>query len=208
MDEKKEDRLPQGLPAQAQGVSRAGLWNADYKHGQYERQVYGDDTTVRRGVFFLNEPDIVTVEDWGCGYGGVKLYLAPHQQYIGIDGSHSKFADKMADLETYRSSADAIFMRHVLDHNPQWSKVLDNALASFTKRMVLILFTPYQETTRMLREYPGWGGTEHSMFDIGFRREDIVERFGSIWFRSEENIRTRTGYEVEHMFYLDKRVQR
>jgi hypothetical protein len=39
-------------------------------------------------------------------------------------------------------------MRHILEHNYEWARVLDNALASFTQRMALILFTPERETTQ------------------------------------------------------------
>lgn len=202
-DEKKP--VTEGLPEEAAKIPRANLWNSDYMKQGYTRQVYGDDTTIVLGMRFLNTPDIVTIEDWGCGYGGLKLYLAPHQEYTGIDGSCSRFADKIADLERYRSSADAVFLRHVLDHNPNWAKVLDNAVASFKKRMVLVLFTPYQEMTRVIREYPDWGGSGCSMFDIGFRREDITERLTDCDWSSQENIPTRTGYAVEHIFYLDRR---
>lgn len=194
----------EGLPTAATEVSRAGLWDSDYSKQGYQRQVYGDDTTVRKGAAFLNQPDIITVEDWGCGYGGVKLYLAAHQKYIGIDGSRSLFADKIADLEKYTSSADGIFLRHVLDHNPNWQTVLTNALSSFKKRMVLILFTPYQEETRVIREYPNWGGSGQSMWDIGFKRSDIIDFFSHLKWSSEENLQTKTGYSVEHIFYLER----
>jgi hypothetical protein len=194
----------EGMPEGATQISRSGLWDSDYSHGCYNRQVYGDDMSVRRGVAFLAVPEICTVEDWGCGYGGVKLYLAPHQRYIGVDGSSSKFADVIADLEYYRSNVDAIFMRHVLDHNPNWHLVLKNAVASFAKKMVLVLFTPFQETTRVLREYPAWGETVHSMWDIGFNRDDIVQGVESCSWSSEENLPSRTGYGVEHIFYLEK----
>lgn len=32
-------------------------------------------------------------------------------------------------------------MRHILEHNYEWARILDNALASFTQRMAPILFT-------------------------------------------------------------------
>ena len=201
-DENEKRETVDGLPAAARAVSRLGLWDSDYGHQNYGRQTYAEDTTVRKGAAFLNDPAIRTVEDWGCGYGGLKLYLPAWIQYVGIDGSQSKFADKIADLESYRSSVDAVFLRHVLEHNPNWHLVLENAVASFTRKMVLVLFTPFQPATRVLREYPGWGGTPHSMWDIGFRREDIISRFSGAQWSSEEGLRTQTGYGVEHIFYL------
>ena len=200
------DKKTDGLPQKAKETPREGLWNGYYQKASYQRQVYGDDTSVLKGCAFLNSPDIDTIEDWGCGYGGVKLYIAPHQQYVGVDGSQSLYADKHADLERYISSPDAIFMHHVLEHNPNWEKVLDNALLSFRKRMVLILFTPFQETTRVLREYPNWEGTGHSMWDIGFCRDDIVSCLQGLRYFSEEGLATRTGYGVEHIFYLERLI--
>lgn len=195
---------PIGVPSSAMRVSRTALWDSYYSGGNYQRQVYGDDTTVRKAAAFLNDPAVHIVEDWGCGYGGAKLYLAPHQQYIGVDGSRSRFADRIADLEHYKSTSDGVLLRHVLDHNPNWEAVLDNALCSFTRRMALIFFTPWQISTRVLREYPNWEGTGQSMWDIGFRRDDVLARLGSVRWSSEENLRTRTGYGVEHIFYLFK----
>jgi len=36
---------------------------------------------------------------------------------------------------------------NVLEHNFEEDRILDDALASFERRMVLILFTPQSETT-------------------------------------------------------------
>lgn len=209
MSEKKAPSNPttakvDGMPDAATQVSRVGLWNNYYLAGDYDRQTYGDDITFVKGAQFLDHPEIQTVEDWGCGYGGMRLYLNPRQTYVGIDGSQSKFADLVRDLEKYQSQADGIFMRGVIDHNPNWHLLLDNAVASFRKRMVLVLFTPYQETTRVIREYPNWGETGISMWDIGFKRSDIVDRFVRCQWTSEENIPSRTGYGVEHMFFLER----
>jgi len=44
-------------------------------------------------------------------------YIWPHQSYIGIDGSNTKYADKIEDLVLYKTKVDAIHMRHVLEHN-------------------------------------------------------------------------------------------
>jgi hypothetical protein len=184
--------------------SRKDLWNVFYSNYKGERQIYCDDSTVRKGAAFLNVPDVKVIEDWGCGYGGLKNYIGSTQKYIGIDGSASPFADEIVDLEEYTSKVDAIFMRHVLEHNPNWGKILKNVMASFEKRMVLILFTPFLEITRIINEYPYWGNTNISMVDIAFKKEDITQYFVGVNWSCEENLCTNTEYRIEHIFYLNK----
>lgn len=88
-------------------------------------------------------------------------------------------------------------MRHVLEHNPDWDIILDNALASFRKRFALVLFTPFSEETHPLDD----GG----LHDLSFRREDITDRFPSGCSYSEEHISpSDTQYGEEHVFYLEK----
>lgn len=190
------------IPSTIEG-SRAGLWNVVYRDGG-PRQMYSDDMTAGMGARFLNTPDVIDVEDWGCGWGAFKNHLAPHQRYTGIDGSETPYATRTADLEEYTSRVDGIFLRGVLEHNPGWERILENALGSFTKRMVLVLFTPFGDETRILREYPAWGGTSTTMIDISFRREDITRHFDGLVWSSEEDLKTPTQYGVEHFFYLSK----
>ncbi|NJN39859.1 MAG: class I SAM-dependent methyltransferase [Gammaproteobacteria bacterium] len=144
------------------------------------------------------------MEDWGCGLGGFKHCIDERQRYAGVDGSQSPYADLIVDLERYASSADAIHMRHVLEHNPGWPRILASALESFRKRMVLTLFTPFQNPTQVIARYPNFNGTGVEMVDIGFAREDIVRPFSDLRWFSIENIRTDTQYGVEHMFFLEK----
>jgi hypothetical protein len=61
--------------------------------------------------------------------------------YRGVDGS-GPFADAIVDLCHYRSDVDGVFLRHVLEHNPEWRSILTNALASARRRCVIVLFTP------------------------------------------------------------------
>ncbi|MPZ20855.1 MAG: hypothetical protein GEV06_23545 [Luteitalea sp.] len=63
-------------------------------------------------------------------------------RYRGIDGTALPFCDEVVDLVQYRSTVPGIFMRHLLEHNDDWARVLDNALASLTERMVLDLSSP------------------------------------------------------------------
>lgn len=184
-------------------ASRLGLWGNAYR-GEHPRAVYGDATTARVAGGYVNRDGIVSVEDWGCGLGGFKHCIGEWQRYVGVDGSQSPYADLIVDLEQYESGADAVHMRHVLEHNPGWPKILANALQSFRKRMVLTIFTPFQSATRVIARYPNFNGTGVEMIDIGFTRDDIVRTFGALRWFSVENIRTDTQYGVEHMFFLEK----
>jgi hypothetical protein len=166
--------------------------------------MYGDPTTAEKAGKFLNQPDIRNIEDWGCGQGGFRDYIGKHQTYIGIDGSQTQFADKIADLEAYRSQVDAIHVRHILEHNPGWRNILRHALASFQKRMVLTLFTPFIGETKFIAVYPQFTGLDIMMVDIAFARDDIVGHFEGIRWHSEEGLVTETQYKIEHVFYLQK----
>lgn len=83
------------------------------------------------------------IEDWGCGLAGAKAF-AGDADYVGVDGSPG-YADVIADLVTYRSNVDCILLRHVLEHNREWAKILDNAVASFGRRLCIIVYTPFTD---------------------------------------------------------------
>ena len=183
--------------------SRRGLWNKTYE-GDLPQMVYHDPSTAKAAGQFLNQHDIVSVEDWGCGFGGFQEYIGSHQNYIGLDGSQTQYAAKIVDLENYMSSVDAIHMRHVLEHNPAWLAILKNAVNSFKKRMVLTIFTPFQAETSILRRYSNFNNTGVEMVDIGFLKSDLTDMFESVKWTSIENIKTRTQYDVEHIFFLEK----
>jgi len=78
----------------------------------------------------------------------------------------------VVDLVAYRSHVPGVFMRHVLEHNDEWARILDNAVASFTERMALILFTPERAATEEIAFRPDIG-----VPDIAFRLADITDRF-------------------------------
>jgi hypothetical protein len=157
------------------------------------RRPYGDSQTYALGAAFLKG---LSVEDWGCGLGWFQNF---HEgSYVGVDGSRSKFATVHVDLTEYTSTTDGLFMRHVLEHNHDWRKVLTNALASFQKRMVLVMFTPFCDETHVITEsVPG-------IPDISFRRDDLVDFFRP-WLDCEKSLSTATQYGVEHVFYLEKK---
>lgn len=167
-----------------------GKWN----YGTTPTFPYGDETSYRKAMEFLDGPHII--EDWGCGTAWAKRFVK-RGRYIGIDGSWSLHHDLVADLRTYTSKADAILVRHILEHNFEWEKILKNALASYQKKMVLVLFTPFAEKTHSIGM--SWG----CIPDLSFRKEDLLEHLKGHSF-TEESIGSGTQYGVEHFFYLTR----
>jgi glycosyltransferase involved in cell wall biosynthesis len=170
-----------------------GAW----KYENVEKFQYGDDVTYKRGMMFLDGQG--AIEDWGCGFAHAKAFVN-ESLYVGIDGS-SKWADRIADLTEYRSDAECIFMRHVLEHNVEWKRILANAVSSFRKRMALILFTPFSNTTHVIATSKTV--TSFSIPDISFRKEDLTAYFEHLKY-TEESLETDTQYGIEHVFYIEK----
>lgn len=170
-----------------------GLW--DYSKVEPGQKYGGDDVTYEKGMAFLSDCPIV--EDWGCGTGYSKKFCKG--VYRGIDGSKGPHTDVVADLRQYTSDAHGIFMRHVLEHNHDWKKVLDNALGSFKKKMVLILFTPFQPVTKVLAINTDY----HDVPDIGFQKQDITDPLKPFAIK-EEVLRTKTQYGIEFVFYIER----
>lgn len=168
-----------------------GLW--DYSKVVPGTKYGDDDITYEKGMAFL--ADCSLVEDWGCGTGYAKRFCK--STYRGIDGSKGPETQIVADLREYRSEVDGIFMRHVLEHNHEWGKVLENAIASFRKKLVLILFTPLSPITRQIAT--NWS----EIPDISFRKEDITTLLKDFKV-SEEVLRTKTQYQIEFIFYVSR----
>lgn len=124
---------------------------------------YGVEDSYKVGMAWLR--DCRVVEDWGCGPAHSKVYRVG--QYIGVDGTEG-YCDIQASLENYTSSVEGIFMRHVLEHNLEWKKILENALESFTNRMSLIFFTPWADKTSVVHEW-------QDIPFISFNKEEILE---------------------------------
>ena len=161
-------------------------------------RMYGNtDKTYRLGYEWLK--DCSLIQDWGCGFTYFKTMCRP-EQYYGIDGALNPLADKQADLLTYRSVTPGLFMRHVLEHNPDWQRVLDNALASFTQRMALVLYSPLSADRTYNTMIDGKDGAPC----FSFARQDLIERFGAIKYRLDEKIPGTVPFHFEHIFYLEK----
>lgn len=126
--------------------------------------------SYKLGMAYLK--DCQTVEDWGCGTCFAKQFCKT--KYLGIDANKSEWTDVIADLRSYTSKCDGIFMRHVLEHNYEWEKVLSNAVSSFQKRMALIFFLPFSLTTEVVNVFPS------CIPDITFNVLDILTYFNGM----------------------------
>ena len=120
--------------------NNVGKWDNWYKNlpkkpGSF---LYGETETYKKAADFLS--DCSEIEDWGCGAGGFSRFVP---DVIGIDGSGTPFATKKyIDLKTYTSDCEAIHIRHVLEHNYMWANILENALKSARKKLVITMFIP------------------------------------------------------------------
>ena len=160
----------------------------------------GCDTTYKRGAAYL--AGVGQVEDWGCGTAYFKRFV-PAGCYRGIDHDPNACCDEVADLAGYISVTDGIFVRHVLEHDLRWRSILRNALASFRRRMLLVVYTPFVRATEDHRRVDGAAhGT--SLPEIHFCRGDLVREFRDVHFRLEENLPTDSPFGREHVFYLRK----
>ena len=172
-----------------------GKWDKWYKDTKAV-VTFGDTRTYKLAADFL--ADMKEVEDWGCGAGGFKQFYKG--KYIGIDGTKTPFVDKVADLRRYKSSVDGIIMRHVLEHNYDWQKILFNAILSFRKKFCLILFTPFVKDTHEIA-YNKKHGVDAP--DIAFNKKDIERFFVGLNWKLKDNLKTRTGYKVEHVYFVE-----
>ncbi|MEX0909994.1 MAG: hypothetical protein WDZ75_01735 [Candidatus Paceibacterota bacterium] len=156
---------------------------------------YGNTKTYKLAEGFLKG---LSVEDWGCGTGGFKRLH--HGPYRGIDGTETPFTDVVADLREYQSKTEGIIMRHVLEHNYDWERVLVNALNSFTKRFCLILFTPFTEETKEIAH-----NLKHGVDvpDLSFQKAELEWFLKGMEFEMETH-QTKTAYGVEHIYYIEK----
>jgi hypothetical protein len=176
-------------------MANVGKWAAWYE-GLEAPWPYGDTTSYELGATWL--AGCALTEDWGCGAGWLRT-LIPPDRYRGLDGTASPFCDRVVDLAAYRSTVPGVFMRHVLEHNYEWARILDNAVASFTERMVLILFTPERPVTEAIVFRPDIG-----VPDIAFRLADITDRFPLDVTYTVQRIPSDTQYGGETILLLER----
>jgi hypothetical protein len=180
-------------------ASNVGKWDRWYRNLSNDRSatlLYGDPTTYLMAAAFL--ADIDEVEDWGCGTGGFRHYCVS-QRYSGVDGSNTPFADRIVDLCTYRSRASGIVLRHVLEHNYEWGRILRAAVESFQIKFCLILFTPFAPETTEIAHNAQFGV---DVPDLSFRREDIEAYFEGLRWKLLADINTRSQYGLEHVYFV------
>lgn len=160
-----------------------------------QNQRYGhSDESYIKAAGFLDIPG-KTVQDWGCG-GGYARQFFKNASYLGVDGTND-FCDVQADLRTYQTNSDGILLRHVLEHNFEWEKILKNAIASCEK-LCVIIFTPFGDETKQVGWNPGY-----EVPDISFRKEDLTKFFPKY---TEETIESPNVYTAPHntetIFYV------
>lgn len=113
-------------------------WPELYSEYEKPKAYPGSDDSYEMAGEYLAGND--TIEEWGCATTWGKQFL--DSPYRGVDGGPSEWVDEVADLTTYRSKADKILIRHVLEHNWEWRQILQNVVGSFQDRAVIILFIP------------------------------------------------------------------
>ena len=173
-------------------MTNENRWDAWYE-GMTAPAAYGDQMSYALAADFLKDCD--SIEDWGCGKGWFKTLVPDHIKYVGVDGSHTPFADVHADLVKYRSTAEGVLLRHVLEHNYEWAKILDNAVASATKKLCVILFTPLVSNTKEVAYTE-----EIGVPDISFHLPDITTRMRGFGIEVD-HLKTATQYGEETMIY-------
>jgi hypothetical protein len=183
-------------------MSSAGAWDTHYLPDSAPWPA-GDNTTYLAGRDLLQHCE--TIEDWGCGLGWFK-HISELTQVKGIDGTGNPAADVVADLLTYRSQPEGIFMRHVLEHNMGWREILRNALASFTKRMVLVLFTPWAPGNTQVQLHGRRMNSGLVVPYLSLPRQELLDMFQlpGVSYCLIEDMQTDTRYKVEHLIVLNR----
>jgi hypothetical protein len=181
-------------------VSNLGRWTEWYANLDVDDpQPYGDPQTYQILADWVADCDLV--EDWGCGKGYMRLFIEP-DRYVGLDGTDSPFADHvvdLADLPPDRPPVCGIVMRHVIEHNPNWSQILINVNASFQSRFALALFTPMTDgPTKRIAFYPKIG-----VPDMSFNRDDITRHFPDCTIKSQR-YKTHTQYDEETVYLIER----
>lgn len=170
-------------------MGNAGRWDHWYA-GLEEPAPFGDTVTYQMCADWL--ADCRTVEDWGCGKGWAKgLFRA--DQYVGVDGSRTPYADIVTDLADYRSDVDGIMVRHVLEHDPAWRDILTNAISSARLRLAIVLFTPLAKATCQI----AWNEAVR-VPDISFALDDLTGPVAAAgWEWTSQTLATATQYGTE-----------
>lgn len=166
------------------------VWWWDYSH-LTEPFAYGPDTTYEAAAKFLEGGP---VEDWGCGTCYARKFFP--KGYVGVDRANT-FADVVGDLRYLKIRPDKfILLRHVLEHNEDWEKILGNAVSS-SKKLAIVVFTPFGEETKIIN----WTENQRGKVpDISFRKEDLTRYFPKF---TEQSFETGIAYGAETLFCVE-----
>lgn len=166
-------------------ISRLGLWN-NFWSSRINRKSK-ECIIINYCKQLIIKNNITSMEEWGCGQAKIKS-LIPNIKYLGIDGSNTGYQNKIYDLVEYKSNIECIFMKHVLEHNVEWKKILENLIESFQKLCIIVIHTPYQDTTKVL----GYSLNEINKYGyninlekIGFSKSDLSNIFNKYKIKYE-----------------------
>lgn len=163
----------------------------------------GSESYELAGKFLAGD---ALVEEWGCATTyGRKFIPAP---YRGIDGGPSIFVDQVVDLREYISNVPRALIRHVLEHNWEWHTILDNFLASFTDRAVIILFIPLglHDLNRSFEHLVSEPPTPPGLQMDEARFLSRLSRPGLEVVGDEELFNDTPPFGYERIFYLEKKA--
>ena len=131
-----------GYPEAPYDESLVDGWAEIHADAQDPR-AFGEALTYAIAASYLR--GCAEVHDWGCGTGYLRGYVPEGQPYLGIDGTRTQWANVVTDLTDWKTPAEGVVLRHVLEHNPAWRTVLQNAVRSTRVRLAVIFFVPLCE---------------------------------------------------------------
>lgn len=135
----------------AKQPSYLNLWNGFWGGNLFGKRSSSEkDPVVEKALQYINNDySIKNIQDFGCGACAAAKYVRSNIEYIGIDGSDinldSFYKISKQDLTNYLTVVDSILCKHVLEHNSAWPKILSNLCQSFTKKAVIVIFTPFSD---------------------------------------------------------------
>ena len=191
--------------------SRSNLWDGFWINRDPKKEYQNckeSNITMDLSSKIFQDNNIDSLEDWGCGNCVFKEYLNKNIKYIGVDGSNTGFQDKIQDLTNYITNIDGIYLRHVLEHNNDYKQIFQNALQSFNKVLVLVLFTPFTSKNEIdiltTCELKG-----KIIPDIAFNKKHIIDiiQNNNSSYALIENVKSKTGYGYEQVFIIKKNSQ-
>lgn len=173
-----------------------GRWDPWYRAPRFAH-FYGPADTYAIAETWLRG---LSVEDWGCGYA--RFGQVHEGEYVGVDGS-GPWAHVHADLRAAPTGArpEGLLLRHVLEHNPDWRAILTHAAARFTRRLVLVVFTP---DSGSLEDRPVGHVPELGVVDLALPHRVIDAAFGECRVLDKRHVPTATGYEGETVWLAER----